>query len=118
MTEEWQRRAAERIMHRVISVEIISAIIAEEHARHCPSAAAAPQYVPCNAQLCPVAGGGYLYCNAAKDHEGYHSHTFPFIAESALAPAAPKPTCNHDPHDLCDICCPEAQSTPPQEEGK
>ena len=30
----------------------------------------------CSETMCPVAGGGYLYCNEMKGHDGYHAHTF------------------------------------------
>ena len=40
----------------------------------------------CDARMNPVAGGGFLYCNALKGHEGLHSHTFPgvFVGNAGL----------------------------------
>ena len=56
----------------------------------------------CNKQMCPVAGGGFLYCNASNGHEGDCSHTFPqvwpleprmSVAEAELKYAAEKALC-------------------------
>jgi len=33
----------------------------------------------CNAQMASVAGGGFIYCNSRKGHEGPHTHTYPSI---------------------------------------
>ena len=40
----------------------------------------------CDERMNPVAGGGVLYCNALKGHEGLHSHTFPgvFVGNAGL----------------------------------
>jgi hypothetical protein len=37
----------------------------------------------CGAQMCPVAGGGHLFCNAKPGHEGRHSHTITILHPDA-----------------------------------
>ena len=32
----------------------------------------------CDTQMAAVAGGGFIYCNAAKGHDGPHRHTYPY----------------------------------------